>query len=55
MAGLVPGAMRRALGTALAGLDHDVTFAVRNPNDPRYAGIGTVAAVADAATGAACS
>jgi predicted dinucleotide-binding enzyme len=40
------------LGTAWHSRGHDVTFGVRNPDDPRYASLGTVraneAAVSDA-------
>jgi len=32
------------LGTAWHNRGHDVTFGVRNPNDPRYASLGSVRA-----------
>jgi hypothetical protein len=40
------------LGTAWQNRGHDVTFGVRNPDDPRYASLGTVRANETAASDA---
>ena len=40
------------MGTAWHNRGHDVTFGVRNPNDPKYASLGTVQANEAAASDA---
>jgi predicted dinucleotide-binding enzyme len=46
------GSVGRALGTSLAAKGHDVVFALRDPSDSRYAELGRVDALPDAAIGA---
>ncbi|HXO48935.1 MAG TPA: NAD(P)-binding domain-containing protein [Mycobacterium sp.] len=46
------GNVGRSLGTAWHNRGHDVTFGVRNPDDPRHASLGTVRANEAAASDA---
>lgn len=46
------GRVGRALGAGWAARGHAVVYGVRDPSDPRYAGLGAVASTAAAAEGA---
>ncbi|WP_269745715.1 NADPH-dependent F420 reductase [Mycobacterium celatum] len=46
------GNVGRALGTAWRNRGHDITFGVRNPDDPKYAALGAVRTNESAASAA---
>lgn len=46
------GRVGTTLGRRLAEAGHTVTYGARNPSDPKYAGVGTVAPIRDAAAAA---
>lgn len=46
------GRVGQALGGRWSGIGHEIVFGVRDPADPRHAGVGEVARVQEAVTGA---